>query len=132
MTAVREFWFEAYHVAKYLARNDLWLAKARDWATKQQLLTAIEWYERAKNGPHYDTQWQGKGMQAWVSPEIWEKLNDSFASFRVEDSWKALLATTILFRGICMDLATMLGYEYPRDMDANISGFIHALYGQAA
>jgi len=26
-----EFWFEAYRVAKYLARNELWLVKSRDW-----------------------------------------------------------------------------------------------------
>jgi aminoglycoside 6-adenylyltransferase len=30
-----EFWFEVYHVAKYLARNDLWAAKSRDWSAKK-------------------------------------------------------------------------------------------------
>jgi aminoglycoside 6-adenylyltransferase len=129
---VREFWFEAYHVAKYLARNDLWLVKARDWATKQPLLTAIEWHEQARNGPQYETQWDGKGMQAWVSAEIWEKLNGVFAPFDRKNSWEALLATIALFRGLCKDLASMLDYEYPDDMDANISGFIHDLYNQAA
>ena len=38
---VEEFWLEAYHVAKYLARDELWLAKERDWATKRFLATMI-------------------------------------------------------------------------------------------
>lgn len=39
---VREFWFEAYHVAKYLKRGDLWAGKYRDWGLKGLLLRMIE------------------------------------------------------------------------------------------
>lgn len=34
----KEFWFECYHVAKYLYRNDLWVAKTRDHAAKKNSL----------------------------------------------------------------------------------------------
>jgi aminoglycoside 6-adenylyltransferase len=30
LACIHEFWFEAYHVAKYLRRRDLWPAKGRD------------------------------------------------------------------------------------------------------
>ena len=36
---IKEFWFEAYHVAKYLKREDLWLVKFRDWSLQVCLLT---------------------------------------------------------------------------------------------
>lgn len=45
--AINEFWFEAYHVAKYLKRGDLWMAKSRDWSTKEFLLKMMEWHTLA-------------------------------------------------------------------------------------
>src|SRR6266850_4429599 len=50
LACVHEFWFEAYHVAKYLRRRDLWPVKGRDWTTKCLLLRMIEWHERGKHG----------------------------------------------------------------------------------
>lgn len=44
---VREFWFEVYHVAKYLTREDLWAANHRDWKAKELLLTMLECTRKA-------------------------------------------------------------------------------------
>lgn len=124
---VHEFWFEAYHVAKYLARGELWLVKARDWATKERLLTMLEWREQA--GHLSDA---GKHMRSWVSGEVWENLHGVFAHFDSEDSWRALLATTDLFRQLARETAGTLGFTYPDDVDRNISGFILRLKGSGS
>jgi len=125
--AVEEFWFEAYHVAKYLARNELWLAKSRDWATKQFLLKVIEWHERPALAGDYDMYDAGKGMHLWVSDETWAELRRAFAGFDREEGWGALLATMDLFRRLATETAATLGFAYPTGVDRNVSEFIIGL-----
>lgn len=120
---VEEFWFEAYHVAKYLARGELWLAKARDWTTKELLLRLIEWHAGARRGPIYET-YSGKQLQAWVEPGVWQELHAAFASFARRNSWAALLASMNLFRRLAQETAARAGFAYPTDVDRHISGFI--------
>ena len=45
---VEEFWFEAWHIPKYLARGDLWVVKFRDWTMKELLLRMLEWHAMAE------------------------------------------------------------------------------------
>ncbi len=123
-TVVKEFFFEAYHVAKYLHRNDLWLVKFRDWATKEFLLRMLEWHAKVQHGWNYDTLYQGKHMQSWCDKETWMALTNCFARFDTEDSWKALIATIELFGCIGKQTAKSLGYQYPTDVDENITGFV--------
>ncbi|MBD3231473.1 hypothetical protein GF322_02305 [Candidatus Dependentiae bacterium] len=59
---IDDFWFEVYHVAIYLARQDLWLAKFRDNDIKRFLLKMIEWNEGSKHNWNYETNSLGKRM----------------------------------------------------------------------
>jgi len=124
---VKEFFFEAYHVAKYFYRNELWQVKFRDWAAKEFLLRMIEWNEKAQHGWDYDTHYQGKKMQSWCNKEIWSVLNNCFARFDLEDSWKALMATIGLFRDVAKQVAEHVDYEYPVSVDKNITDFVQKL-----
>ncbi len=127
LAAIRVFFFEAFNCAKYLARGDLWHAKLRDWTTKEYLLKMIEWHEMAKHNWDYDTFWHGKNMHAWVSKETWTELHNCFAHFDAEDSWKALIATIELFGRIGKQTAEHIGYQYPTDVDKNITEFVQKI-----
>src|SRR5262249_17667265 len=109
LECVHEFWFEAYHVAKYLRRQDLWQVKDRDWTTKRMLLRMIEWHERGKHGWDYRTHPQGKQMKSWVAAETWEELARVFAHFDAEESWEAMFATCELFGRTARETAQSLG-----------------------
>lgn len=131
LTIINEFWFEAYHVAMYLRRGDLWSAQFRlNGLHHQFLLRMIEWNELSK------TDWKGifpelgKGMQSWVSKETWEALHRSFARFDEKDSWNALENTTSLFRILAHQTAAHLLYNYPNEVDNHISKFINELRGE--
>jgi aminoglycoside 6-adenylyltransferase len=126
---VDEFWFEAYHVAKYLARGELWLAKSRDWATKQWLAQMIDWHERAARGrvPHA----HAAGTRATIGDETWESLRVTFGAFDAEESWEALLATMTLFRRLALETAAAHGVAYPMELDAHLSGMIASIWRRA-
>ncbi len=121
---VREFWFEAYHVAKYLKRDELWLVKFRDWTTKELLLRMIEWHEQARHRWDYDTQYMDKHLRSWADASIWEALHRAFACFDSTDSWNGLLATMNLFRQLAIETSELAGFPYPQDVDQDITGFI--------
>jgi aminoglycoside 6-adenylyltransferase len=132
LECVHEFWFEAYHVAKYLRRRDLWPVKGRDWTTKCLLLRMIEWHERGKHGWDYRTHPLGKHMESWVATETWERLARVFAHFDAEDSWEAMFATCELFGRVARETAQSLGCRYPAEIEEHIVTFARQLRKEAA
>ncbi len=124
---VNEFWFEVYHVAKYLRREDLWAAKFRDWTLKKLLLKMVEWHEKSLHGWDYDTKRRGIRMQEWIEPQIWRKLQGVFAHFDAEDSWKSLAALMDMFGEIAAKTAVSLHYPYPTGVDESIRSYVRSL-----
>lgn len=131
LALVDEFWFEAYHVAKYLWRGELWLVKSRDWSTKELLCTLIEWHAQSQHNWEYDTAFQGKHLHIWAEPAIVQTLHQTFAHFDIEDSWAALLATVALFRRLAVETAEVLGYPYPTQLDQDMDAFVAGLRNKA-
>lgn len=124
---VEEFWFEAWHIPKYLQRNDLWVVKFRDWTMKQLLFRMLEWHAIAANEHDLDLAQIGTRMKDWTRPDVWKCLHEAFGRFDSADSRRALIATVSLFRDVAVETAARLGYTYPRHVDDAISGYISGL-----
>jgi aminoglycoside 6-adenylyltransferase len=121
---VEEFWFEAAHIPRYLLRDDLWVAKFRDWTMKSLLLKMLEWHAVARRRQPVDVWHIGVHMKAWIDEETWNELHRVFSRFDTRASWRDLLATTTLFRRLAKEAASMLGLEYPASADASITGYL--------
>jgi len=121
---VDEFWFEVFHVAKYLSRNDLWAAKFRDFSTKNLLLQMLQWNEGSKREWGFSPKPHGKEMKGWVDANTWERLHACFGSFDSADSWTALQATVQLYREVAIETSRSLHYAYNQNLDDRISKFI--------
>lgn len=116
--AVTVFWFEAAHIPRYLLRDELWVAKYRDWTMKSYLLQMIEWHARAtsrtqNDGDDVDVWHIGTKMRGWADPHVWNDLQTVFGRFDRADSWRALLATADLFDRLAREVAEARGFEYP-------------------
>ncbi len=118
------FWFELFHLVKYLHRDELFCVKLRDAGIKRRLLQMIEWHALATHDWVYDTWMVGKHMQSWVEPEIWQACFEIFARFDKTDSWGAMTALMPLYRRVATETARQLNYPYPDKMDRSISEFI--------
>lgn len=125
---VEEFWFEIWHIAKYLKRNDLWVAKFRDGCAKEFLLKMIEWHAKSINGVNFNTWHQGRFMNEWTDKQTWNDLKTCFGQFDAENSWKALLSTMSVFRRLAKEAAQNLKYQYPEKIDLFISQWVNAQY----
>ena len=118
--AVEEFWFEASHIPKYLARGELWLVKFRDWAMKECLLRMVQWHAIAI-APSVDVWHNGQNMARWLEPEAWEELQLCFGRFDAADARRAFAATTALYARLGREVALEAGLEYPRACEQQIS-----------
>jgi aminoglycoside 6-adenylyltransferase len=128
---IKEYWFEEYHVAKYLKRKDLWLVKFRDGSIKFYLLKMMEWYMLAKNNWNYDVKWDGKHIEKWLEPEVYDRLFKTYGHFDEKDSWDALNENNDLFRDISKKTAELLAYKYPDEVDKNFTEFTQKLYANS-
>ncbi len=124
---IDEFWFEAYHVAKYLSRGDLWTAIMRDRSAKKYLLQMLQWHKAAHENWSISFKNFGKEMKTWLNKSTWDELSFCFAKFDIEDSWTALKNTTILYRKFAKETAEYLQYRYNVKTDMSISNFIQTI-----
>lgn len=129
---ITEFWHEAYHVPKYLARGDLWLVKMRDWRMKTLMLDMLAWYMKSTEGWEYDTFYLGKHIKDWLDPALYDALFACFARFDRDDSWAAFFATARLFGHVAEQTATRLGYAYAHDGADHILALAHELHDKSA
>ncbi len=122
-----EFWFECYHVAKYLTRNDLWTAKVRDGDAKALILQMLEWRQGAKHNWILTAKTNGREMQNWLEQPLWNTLFNCYAGFDDESSWKALEETLHYYRLVAKEAASLLEFAYNNTLDNNMSAFISQL-----
>ncbi|MBS1598071.1 MAG: aminoglycoside 6-adenylyltransferase [Bacteroidetes bacterium] len=121
----KEFWFEIYHVAKYISREDLWTAQTRAHATKKWLLQMIEWNHAIDSKWNFSPKQDGKNMKDWIDKKLWSALHDCFGRFDKKDSWRALKKTMKLYRKVAVKTASQLKYIYDHKMDEGISEFVN-------
>jgi aminoglycoside 6-adenylyltransferase len=123
--AVEEFWFEAANIPRYLSRDELWVAKSRDWTMKENLLKMLEWHSIATSkAAGVDVWYSGSHMKDWVGPEIWQELHGVFSRFESKDSWRGLLAAINLFRRLAIETAARAGLDYPYEIDEGVTRYI--------
>lgn len=130
LSTVDTFWYGAVYVAKQIRRRNLWVVKFRDWSMKELLLKMMEWHAHTTHGWDHDTFHDGHFLLNWTDRKTWNALNDVFGHFGAADSWRALLASTDLFRRIATETASRLGYSYPNTLDENITQYIKTLLAE--
>lgn len=122
-----DFWLNAYHVAKYLWRRDLWRAKHHDWLMKGNLLEMMGWHSLLVGEQQSFTTYQGKAIKSWVDPEIFTSLMTVFGRFYPADSWRALEDTIKIFTKLSVDVGKALNIDPRLDLHDKFMPFIKDL-----
>lgn len=118
--SVEEFWFEAFHLPKYLARGELWMVKRRDNTMKDLLLCMLEWHPLALSHKPVDIWHNGLRMYEWVDPQTWIELQETFGQFDATDAQRAFEATIQLYGRLGREVAEYTGLYYPQECENHI------------
>jgi aminoglycoside 6-adenylyltransferase len=125
-----DFWFEAYCVAKYLSRGDLWYAKlVENGYIKQHLFQLVLWHHQAARGWPRDPvlHTEGKRFEQWASPELLEEIGRCFSGYDVEGTWRSLFAMVALFDRLACETAQQLEIAYPEHKQRQVIEYLRYL-----
>ncbi|CDM91096.1 aminoglycoside 6-adenylyltransferase [Xenorhabdus bovienii] len=120
-TSVEEFWFEAFHIPKYLSRGELWLIKFRDNTMKELLMCMLEWHALARNNESIDLWHNGLHLKEWTDSQTWTELQNTFGRFDTSDALRAFEATTQLYGRLGREVAQIIGFDYPQECETRIT-----------
>jgi aminoglycoside 6-adenylyltransferase len=110
LETVNFFYAAAIMWAKYLARDDPWAAKVRDWESKTHLLQMLEWDHKARKGWDYDTWYLGIRLREWMDPDLMPSVERCWSDLSIADSSRALRVSLALFDTLGTRTATTLGF----------------------
>jgi aminoglycoside 6-adenylyltransferase len=127
---ISEFFNDSIYVAKNLRRDDLFLVKlCFDNIMKQQSIrTMLEWRMEIDHGWSVKPSAHGKGLKKYIAPEIWARLEKTYVGAETAENWEALFDTISLFRDVAREVAAVLGYEYPQDMDNRVIQYLSRIH----
>ena len=120
-----EFWWVSAYVAKGLWRGELPYARTMlDHFTRDELMKMLTWYIGIKTNFSKNPGKYGKYFQRYLEPELWERLEQTYANPEYEDTWDALFAMCQLFRTTAGRVAAQFGFQYPYTEDEKVSAHL--------
>lgn len=117
-----DYWWDMMAVAKGLWRDELFYARyvAEEVMRVGNLQTLLEWYIGMQHNWQITTNKKGRLFKQYLSPEMWKKVEATFAGSDLADNWRALLAYAELGSEIGPVMAVTLGYTYPLALEKKI------------
>ncbi len=120
-----EFWWVCPYVAKGLWREEIVYAKYMlDQIVREQLAKMTVWYIGTQTQFSQNPGKYGKYFRRYLTPELWEMLQATYADADYANTWRALFTTCDLFRTIATRVAAHFGFEYPCGDDARVSAHL--------
>lgn len=126
---LNDFWWDTTYVAKCLARDELFYAKfmSENNIRNGYLITLLEWYIASEHDWKITTNKFGRLFKKYLTPEMWEKTEQTFSGSSIEDNWNALFAMADLVSETGTQLSQKLGYSYPARLEADIRCYLNKL-----
>lgn len=128
---INDFWYHAVWTAKHLRRGEIWWSKdCCDSYLKSLLRRMLEWHAQAVSDQQKDTWMRGRFLEEWVDPRVLPALKTVFASYDLEDVWRALLETMDLFEWISKETKQLRNFTYPETGISKAKAYVNLLYQQ--
>lgn len=123
--AAYEFWWDATYVPKYLWRDELPFAKYMlDTVMRHGYLhRMLEWYVGLQNGWTVQTGIHGKRFKRYLDAATWAEYEATYAGAELAENWNAFFRMLELFRWVARSVAQALGYDYPAEVDREVTAY---------
>ena len=125
-----DFWFEAYCMAKYLSRKDLFYAKLiENRYIKDRLFQMILWNHQVANKwqPDPILHTEGKRFEKWALSELIDAISQCFSQYDFDGTWNSLIAMVELFNRLARQTSIQLQIEYPYQIEEEMTDYLQYL-----
>jgi aminoglycoside 6-adenylyltransferase len=124
-----EFWWVCNNVAKGLWRQEITYAKDMlEITVREMFLKVIEWYIGIETDFSVSFGKSGKNMQAYLSPELYDKILLTYPDANPENIWKSLFIMSDIFRELANKISRNLRFEYNSTEDYDITEYLKWIY----
>lgn len=126
---LNDFWWDTVYVAKSLARDELFYAKfsSENNIRTDYLMPLIEWHIASQHDWKIATNKFGRLFKKYLTPEIWQRVEETFSGSSIRDNWNALFAMADMVSEMGKELSEKLGYEYPAKLEVDIRAYLDVL-----
>lgn len=123
---INDFLTDAPYVAKCLWRDEFLPAKwCLDTDMKLTYLRQmLEWLVGIDEAWSAPVGFLGKGLKTRLDPELWSRVEQTFAGASIVDNWAALERTVALFREVSIEVGASLGYAYPETLHRRVMDYV--------
>ncbi len=128
---VYDFWFEAYGMAKYLSRGDLWYSKIiENRFIKDRLFLMAVWDHCSLNHwkPDSFVHTGAKRFEEWASKELKASFSKCFSVYENSDTWRSLFAMVETFNQLARNTASRMGFDYREKLEEDILVLLRTLH----
>lgn len=120
-----EFWWVNPYIAKGLWRDELTYAHEMfDSVVRPQFMKMLTWYFGIRTNFQKSPGKCGKYLKKGIEPELWERLERTYADAQPDHLWDALLVMDDLFRDLARIVAQAFDFIYPEQDDRNVTDYI--------
>jgi aminoglycoside 6-adenylyltransferase len=123
-----EFWWCSTNVAKGIWREELSYAKwMYDVIVRECIIKMVSWYIGINHDWKINSGSYGKWFRKYLPAELWRSFEKTYAGVEYEEMWSAIFEAGQLIRGIGVEIADKLGYEYPLQDDKRVTEYLNKL-----
>jgi aminoglycoside 6-adenylyltransferase len=124
-----EFWWVSTYVAKGLSRKEITYAKQMmDVHVRTMFLKMIEYYVGTLTGFSVSFGKAGRHMKSHVSPELYDRILETYPDSQIDNIWKALFAMVALFDELAKEVAVAMNFRYNEVEANNVTGYLAGTY----
>jgi hypothetical protein len=87
----------------------------------------LQWHKAAHENWNISVKNFGKEMKTWLNESTRKEVSHCFGKFDIEDSWKALKNTAMLYQKFARATAENLQYNYDEKAGRSILNFIQTI-----
>lgn len=118
-----------HKMAKFVQRGDIVRAKlVLETQIRSALLTLIAWHAQAQFGAEIDTWYNGHFLSEWADFRVLAALPNTYGNYSVDETWRSLFGTLILFRWLGEETAVSWDYTFPTEAAAQVLAWIREMY----
>jgi len=130
---VHDFWFEAYGMAKYLSKGDLWYSKLiENRFMKDRLFLMALWDNCSSSHWKYNSSIHrgGKRFEKWAPKELKDSFSECFSMYEISDTWRSLFIMVETFNKLARNTASRMGFDYSDKLEEDILVLLELLRGR--
>jgi len=129
LAATHTILMNGHKMAKFTRRGDVVRAKlVLESLMRPTLLRMIAWHAQALFGMERDTWYNGRYLSEWADPRVLVALPNTYGDYSVEETWRSLFGTLILFRWLAEETAVQWQYPFPVEAADQVLAWIREMY----